>query len=138
MRSFSLSLLVAAAAPLALAQEDVSPWEVEVDGDLAVVVALGMEEEAGDIAPQSGLWEASLGFGAERTLQSGTTIGARAVLRAARDHPARPAGTGNLALATAQGPAGAYSQLAFGPEFANQGARASLETAYLFVETGYG
>lgn len=137
MRTLPLSLVLIGAGPAAFAQGMNSPWEVETSLDMTVVAAAPGEDEA-SLPDQNGLWETSLGVAAEQTLSSGITIGGRFVVRGARDNPARPAGTGNLGLAGMQGPAGAWSQVALGPQFADQRARASLETAYLFVETGYG
>lgn len=138
MRTVISSLILLSGGPAAMAEISDSPWDVEAEAELALVIGAAEGDEAAAMDMEHGLWEASFGVSAERTLQSGITIGGRAVMRAARDHAARPAGTGNLALAPMQGPAGAYSQVALGPELADGSARASLESAYLYIETGYG
>ncbi|MEL6663703.1 MAG: porin, partial [Pseudomonadota bacterium] len=137
MRGFALAAVLFGSACPALAQGSDSPWLVEYDGEATLVVA---PSGSSDIAPEreNALYEVGLGLTAERTFQSGWTLGGRAVFRAARDHPARPAGTGNLFATDLQGPGGAFSRLSAGPLNIDEGPRGSLETAYLFLDTGYG
>jgi len=137
MRGLFLSFALVAVAGQALAQGGASPWEVTREADLAVIVAPGGSSQ-GAVEREDALYEIGFGLSGERTFQNGWTFGGRVVLRASADHPARPAGVGNIAFAGQQQPAGAFSRLSTGPGFEDAGPRGSLESAYLFLETGYG
>ncbi|MEM1106832.1 MAG: porin [Pseudomonadota bacterium] len=137
-------LVVFAAAlpgPQASAQAAESAWIVTQDLDAALVLAPGGEAPEGavfDRPRERALYEVSAGLRAERLLGNGWSLGGRGALRVAKDYPTRPAGTGNLVPASVQSPAGALSRLSRGPGLAEAGPRGSLESAYLFLETGYG
>ncbi|MEO0818595.1 MAG: porin [Pseudomonadota bacterium] len=137
MRRVLVTIAVLAASAPALAQSSDSPWEVSQEAELAVIVAPG-GSSSGDVERENALYEIGLGLSGERILQSGWTIGGRAVFRASRDHRDRPGGARNVLGADTQGIAGGFSRLSLGPVGGDTGPRGSLETAYLFVETGYG
>lgn len=137
MRRVFVSVLIFLGAAPAMAQVGGSPWEFTQDAEAALVIAPGGSSE-GQVERESALYEVGLGLSAERTFQSGWTLGGRVVFRAARDHPARPGGSGNVLGAGDQSPAGAFSRLSTGPELEETGERGSLETAYVFLDTGYG
>lgn len=137
MRRVFVSVLFVLGATPAVAQVGGSPWEFTQDAEAAIVIAPGGSSE-GQVERENALYEVGLGLSAERTFQSGWTLGGRVVLRASRDHPDRPGGAGNVLGAGNQSPAGALSRLSTGPELGEAGERGSLETAYVFLETGYG
>ncbi|MEM9739594.1 MAG: porin [Pseudomonadota bacterium] len=132
-----LTILILTTAPNAAAQIGDSPWDVSQEVELALLLAPGGSVD-GAPERERALYEVGLGLSAERTFQSGWTLGGRGVFRAAQDHPDRPGGIGNILTNPSQGAAGGYSRLAAGPDLDDEGARGSLETAYLFLETGYG
>ena len=128
-----IGLLVAAAIQPAMAQ---SPLEIEFDVEtVAVISPLAKDEGATD--SEGLLAELSLETQAEKVLDNGVRLRARSVLRAQRDHPARPggsAGFGTAQLATS----GGFSGLSSGPTLDQNDIRARFETAYFQIDGGYG
>lgn len=116
----------------ALAQEDWDVWETEWEKDGALLFAPGAEEAV--------LYRLGLGFDTNRVLDSGLVLGAAARLGVELDHPAR-AGFSGIIADPGRGVvavAGAFSGLARSPGLEDDGARAVLQTAYIYAEGGYG
>ncbi|KCZ88586.1 porin [Hyphomonas jannaschiana] len=131
-RQFLLALVSAAACLPAIAQEDWDVWETDWEKDGALLFAPGAEEAV--------LYRLGLGFDTNRVLDNGLVLGAAARLDAELDHPAR-AGFSGIVADPAPGElavAGAFSGLARSPGIEEDGARAMLQTAYIYVEGGYG
>ena len=135
-----ISALCAASASAAMAQ-DAGPlvgWETRFDAEAVIVLAPGLEEDA-NFKQEAALYELSFKARAEKTLDNGAEIGARATLRIQRDHPMRAGFSGQLDDGSGL-PAtrGAFSGLASGGAAKDIGARGSLETAFIYIEGGYG
>nr|WP_321512588.1 porin [uncultured Hyphomonas sp.] len=131
-RQFLLALVSAAAYLPALAQEDWDVWETDWEKDGALLFAPGAEEAV--------LYRLGLGFDTNRVLDNGLVLGAAARLDAELDHPAR-AGFSGIIADPAPGEvavAGGFSGLARSSGLEDDGARAVLQTAYIYVEGGYG
>lgn len=137
MRKLALLVSGAMCAAPALAQADNDPWEREFWGEATLVFAPGMQSDIPG-GEEKALYDVAIGGSAERILQSGLRIGVRATLRGQKDHPVRPGHTGELPTVDFLRPAGAFSGLAAGPATTETGARGSLETAFVYVEGGYG
>lgn len=133
MKRQILLVLVSAAACLpAIAQEDWDVWETDWEKDGALLFAPGAEEAV--------LYRLGFGFDTNRVLDNGLVLGAAARLDAELDHPAR-AGFSGIVADPAPGElavVGAFSGLARSPGIEEDGARAMLQTAYIYVEGGYG
>lgn len=116
-------------------------WQERVETDLsaeaALVLGIGQGELAGIADAESGLFELALSGGGETVLDNGTLVGVRLAVRVQQDHSARQAGLGVFPGASLE-PAGVASGLGRGPEGLESGARGQLETAYLYIEGGYG
>ena len=135
-----ISVLCAASASVAVAQ-GVGPlegWETKFDAEAVIVLAPALEEDA-NLDQQAALYELSFKARTEKTLDNGVEIGARATLRVQRDHPMRAGFSGQLGE-TSGPPAlrGAFSGLTAGGGQEDIGARGSLETAFIYIEGGYG
>lgn len=118
------------------------PWEdpgglaTEVTLEGAVVLAPGGGQ--GDAEPVLGM--AELGFSADYVFSNGLEAGIQAALAVQKDHPARDGfgGVAGLPLTGLPAATGTFPGLAAGISEESREARFSLETAYLYAETGYG
>ena len=137
MRKLALLVSGAMCAAPAVAQADLDPWERELWGEATLIFAPGMQSDIPGGAEEA-LYDIAIGGSAERILQSGLRFGARVTLRGQKDHPVRPGHTGELPAVDFARPAGAFSGLAAGPADGETGPRGSLETAFVYVEGGYG
>ena len=130
-----LCLALTALAPAAAAQ-DVWDDPGGVETDVSFSGALVVAPEADEFV----LGLAKAGLSMNYVLMSGAEIGAVASLEAQMDHPAR-AGFGGVFLPDAGAgatPGGAFSGLARGPAAEDADLRFSLETAYVYIDGGYG
>ncbi|MCU0729973.1 MAG: porin [Hyphomonas sp.] len=130
----SLALVLAAVAAPASAQDvwdDAGGIETDVSWEAAAVAATDSDE--------SFLYTLRGAFAANLILDNGAEVGLRTSGGIDRDNPARPAFVGILGpaqpLAT---PPGAFSGLSRGPAPYDAGFRGRVETAYIYIEGGYG
>lgn len=138
-RPLVLAALSTALAPAAAVAQ--AGWETEFDSEAVIVLAPGFDDEGETVpTPQDVLFELSARWSAERVLDNGVEIGARATFRVQRDHVARPGFAGTPFPAPAVQPVarGAFSGLAAGPEAAETGSRAGVESAFVYARGGYG
>ena len=135
MKFAQVTLLAAAlAGPLAHAQweDDWNPWETETDFDSTMAIMPEGDEQV--------LARAWAGVSTNRILENGLEIGVAGRLEVQKDHPRRAGVSGVTAAAdgTGFGYQGAFTGLAIGAEPEDTEARAQIETAYAYVEGGYG
>ncbi|WP_213269446.1 porin [Hyphomonas sp.] len=132
-RLFCLALT--ALAPAAAAQ-DVWDDPGGVETDVSFSGALVVAPEADEFA----LGFAKAGLSLNYVLMSGAEIGAVASLEAQLDHPARAGFSGVFSSVAGAGdaPGGAFSGLARGPAAEDADLRFSLETAFIYIDGGYG
>ena len=133
--AFALAAPMVALAPAAAAQDvwdDPGGVETEASAELALVAAPGADE------PLLGLGRARMGL--NYVLMNGAEIGAVGGLELQRDHPARAGFSGVFPPSAGAGASsgGAFSGLARGGTPADQDLRISLETAYVYIDGGYG
>lgn len=128
------ALALAASSSTAFAQDvwdDAGGLETSTTLEAAAVAATDAEESV--------LYTLRGAFDANYVLDNGAEVGLRASGGIDRDNPARPAFAGVLGpaqpLAT---PPGAVSGLARGPAPYDAGFRGRVETAYIYMEGGYG
>lgn len=128
-----LAFALAAAVP-AHAQDiwdDPGGIETAWIGEAAAVLSLDTDEPA--------LFLIEGGFSANYVFQNGVEAGFRGSFGVQYDNPGRAGFSGIYGPSQpAPGPAGAWSGLARGPGAEDIGARGSIETAYIYVEGGYG
>lgn len=134
-RPGSFFLLLAGLAPAAFAQDvwdDPAGIETSWSFEAAVIAA--------PFADEGFLGLANLGFSANYVLMNGVEIGVTGAVEAQRDNPKRagfsgifPPGSDPAALS-----GGAFSGLARGPLPEDRLDRISLETAYIYMDGGYG
>lgn len=137
MRVTGLFALALAAGSGGLAQPADDVWDRESWAEATLLLAPGADSKS-DGGGEAALYELALGGSAEQILQSGLRVGIRGTFRVQRDHPQRPGFSGQLPVGPSVGPGGAFSGLAPGPGLAETGARGSLETAFAYIEGGYG
>lgn len=134
-RTGLITLALVTLAPAAAAQDvwdDPGGIEISWSFEAAVIAA--------PFADEGFLGLANLGFSANYVLMNGVEIGVTGALEAQRDNPERagfsgifPPGGDPNALS-----GGAFSGLARGPLPEDRLDRISLETAYIYIEGGYG
>lgn len=131
-RPILLAFVCAAACLPSYAQEDWDVWESDWTGEAGLLVAPGAEDPA--------LYRLGLGFKTNRVLENGLELGAAFQVDAELDHAARSGFSGIVADPAAGTPAlaGAFSGLVRSPGMEDNGARAVLQTAYVYLEGGYG
>lgn len=126
--------VLAAFAPAAAAQDvwdDAGGIETTWTGEAAAVVAPDADEPA--------LFLLEAGIATNYVLENGVEIGFRGSVGAQLDHPARAGFSGVVGPPPAAvGPAGAWPGLGRGAAAEDSGARAAVETAYIYAEGGYG
>ena len=135
MLAFALAAPIGALAPTAAAQDvwdDPAGVESEASVDLAFVVAPDADE------PVLGLARAQMAL--NYVLMNGAEIGAVGGLELQRDHPARAGFSGVFPPSAGAGASsgGAFSGLARGDTPVDRDLRISLETAYIYIDGGYG
>lgn len=116
-----------------------SGWEVGLDGEVVAVWGPGRSDVAG-LEAEKALYELSARAKAEKVLDNGAAIGARLTMRLQKDHPARAGFTGNPGVvATGVTPIRtAFSGLTLAGVPEDSGARGSIETAFIYIDGGYG
>lgn len=131
LTGLAFALAIAAPAEAQDVWDDAGGIETEWTGEAAAVLSLDTEEPA--------LFLVRGGFSANYVFQNGIEAGFRGSAGMQYDHPGRAGFSGVFGPAQpVTGPAGAYSGLARGPVAEDIGARGAIETAYLYVEGGYG
>lgn len=135
---FVLLALVSPMAPIVPVASAQDVWDdpggVETETSLEAGLVLAPDADE----PVLGLAKASLS--ANYVLMNGTIIGAAGSLEAQYDHPARAGFSGVFppAAGAGEGGGGAFSGLGRGPAREDEDLRLSIETAYLYVDGGYG
>jgi len=132
-----LSSFGAGATSAQEAEADWQRWEWSVGGEASAVISAGSDPGEGLPEVENMLAEVALQLDGYRVLANGAEIGVRGVMRAQRDHPARPGFSGRFGQ---MGPAedGLFSGLSGNGEPLDTSARLSLETAYVYFDGGYG
>lgn len=131
LTGLALALAITTPAHAQDVWDDAGGIETEWTGEAAAVLSLDTDEPA--------LFLLRGGFAANYVFQNGVEAGFRGSAGMQFDHPGRAGFSGILGPAQPNaGPAGAYSGLARGPAGENIGARGAIETAYIYVEGGYG
>ena len=130
-----------AASPFANAQSILSDWEVDARGAALIVLAPG-RDDAGEVDAELAVGEVRAEVRVDRVLENGAKIGFRLGARAQFDHPARSGFSGliggeGFALVGAS-QRGAFTGLTLGGEEEDADVRAALETAFAYIDGGYG
>ncbi len=129
-----LAIAVAALAAPAAAQDvwdDPGGIETAATYEAAFVAATDAEESV--------LYTLRGAFEANFVLENGAEVGFRTSGGLDRDNPARAGFSGVIGPSQPlAGPAGAFSGLARGPAADEAGPRGRIETAYIYIEGGYG
>jgi len=116
-------------------------WETEIRGDAVIVLAPG-RDNAGEVASEIFLADLRAEIRFERVLENGAEIGARVGGRVQLDHPQRSGFSGLLGAedTTISGltPRGAFTGLTLGGAAEETGVRAAFETAFAYIDGGYG
>ncbi|MEO1475873.1 MAG: porin [Pseudomonadota bacterium] len=118
-------------------------WEVEARADVSVVASPG-RSDAGALDSEPVLGDARAEVRFERVLDNGAEIGLRVGGRAQFDHPARQGfsgriGDGSASLLTIGPlPRGAFTGLTLGGPLEDDGFEIELETAFAYIDGGYG
>ncbi|MEM8634096.1 MAG: porin [Pseudomonadota bacterium] len=118
-------------------------WEMEFRADVSLVASPG-REDAGEVDSEPVLGDTRAELRFEKVLESGAEIGARIGGRAQFDHPARQGfsgriGDGTVAAGTAGLlPRGAFTGLTVGGPLEDDGFEIELETAFVYIDGGYG
>lgn len=133
--AFALAAPMVALAPAASAQDvwdDPGGVESEASGEIALVAAPDADEAV------LGLARARMAI--NYVLMNGAEIGAVGGVELQRDHPARAGFSGVFPPSAGAGASsgGAFSGLARGDTPADRDLRISLETAYIYIDGGYG
>ncbi len=113
-------------------------WEADLRADAVIALSPG-RSDAGDRDAEPVLGHVGAELRLERVLQNGAEIGVRLGVRAQADHPARQGFSGQVGDAGA-GPLlrGAFTGLAAGGPEEDDGFEAELETAFAYIDGGYG
>ena len=141
-RRIGLAVMTAFAAGPAMGQPfDLAEWTVDTRADATIVFAPGRDNAGPPEAEMfAGQVRGELRF--ERVLDNGAEIGARIGGVAQLDHPARAGFSGRIGDGTAAlfgpQPRGAFTGLTLGGPLEDTGVRAQLETAFVYIDGGYG
>lgn len=131
LTGFAFALLITAPAAAQDVWDDAGGIETAWTGEAAAVLSLDTEEPA--------LFLLRGGYSANYVFSNGVETGFRGSAGMQLDHPGRAGFSGILGPPQPSfGPAGAYSGLARGPAPEDVGARGAIETAYFYMEGGYG
>lgn len=146
-RTLLIPALISSAAclvqtPSASAQSwEVGNWTIESNGELAAAFSPG-RSDAGDTEARLALGSLRAELRFERVLENGVEIGVRLGGKAQRDHPGRSGFSGRIGDGSAEfdglAPRGAFTGLTLGGAAEQTGVRAQLETAFVYVDGGYG
>lgn len=144
--TFLLALLGVGAGVLmgtATAQQGLvwQDWGFEARGE-AVVVFSPARDDAVSVEAEIFLTDLKADLRAERVLENGAEIGLQLGGRVQLDHPQRSGFSGQLgggALSdTSPAPRGAFTGLTAGGAAEDSGVRAAFETAFAYIDGGYG
>ena len=149
LRTSLILAILLSAAPLMSAQTATlfDDWEVEPRAEAVLVLAPG-RDDAGDGDREVFLTDVRASLKIDRVLDNGAEIGVRIGGRFQRDHPQRAgfsgqipdlaAGAGLGQPVTALAPRGAFTGLTLGGAPEDSDLRAALETAFVYLDGGYG
>ncbi|MEL7129552.1 MAG: porin [Pseudomonadota bacterium] len=129
-------LSMSAAGQNALFQD----WEHAVEADVIFVASPG-RSDAGALESEPVLGELAAAFKLERVLDNGAEIGTRLGIKAQADHPARAGFSGRVGPGLSEDGLslrGAFTGLTAGGELEDDQFRVSLETAFVYIDGGYG
>ncbi len=132
-----LSFFGAGATCAQEAEPDWKSWDWSFGGEASVVMSAGSDPGEGLPDAENLLAEVALQVDGYRVLANGAEIGVRGVVRAQRDHPARPGFAGRFGGA-GRGQDGLFSGLSASGAPLDVSSRLSLETAYIYIDGGYG
>ena len=131
-RFLSTIASVCLAFPFAMSQEVTT----NVETDATVVVALGWDNQ--DQAYPA-LFEIGVTSRISNILDNGSEIGGRFTVRGSQDNPSRVSGGGQLAILGQSSVPGIHTDVRFSDDkLSTVGPRARIETAYLYIDGGYG
>lgn len=133
--------VLAGAAPALAEKIDIAGWQVDPRLEGTIVLAPG-RDDAGTTEAEVFATAVRAQLIADRVLDNGAEIGVRLGGALQLDHPARAGFSGQLqdtGLAfLGPAPRGAFSGLTAGGAEEDTGVRAQLETAFIYVDGGYG
>lgn len=141
-RRTGLIAMAALSCGPAMAQPfDLSDWTIDTRADAIIAFAPGRDSDGSPEAEMfAGQVRGEIRF--ERVLDNGAEIGARLGGVAQLDHPARAGFSGRIGDGTAAlfgpQPRGAFTGLTLGGPLEDTGVRAQLETAFVYIDGGYG
>ncbi len=129
-------LFFVASVLLALSYAAGQEFTSRIETEATVAVALGWDSKKG---AYPALFEIGVTSHSANILDNGSEIGAKFTLRGSQDNPKRVAGGGRIAdLGTLAIP-GIHTDVKFTNEtYPDAGPRARIETAFLYVDGGYG
>lgn len=134
----SLTLL-----PVGIAQSSafLEDWDLDASGEVVIVYSPG-RDDAGAVDSELILADLRVGITADRVLDNGAKIGVRVDGRVQFDHPQRAGFSGQIEgggfTGTGLAPRGAFTGLTLGGEAEDAGLRAAFETAFAYIDGGYG
>ena len=137
------------AAPIVSAQTSAlfEDWQLDARGEAVIVLAPG-RDDAGDVEAELFQTDVRASVKIDRVLENGAEIGVRIGGIVQLDHPQRAGfsgqipdlvgggGTGQVPLTLA--PRGAFTGLTLGGAAEDGDLRAALETAFIYIDGGYG
>ena len=130
--------LITAIASTLLASATAVSQELKVDFNASATVAIALGwNKSKEVYPA--LYEIGLTTSAASVLDNGSEIGARFTLRGSQDNPLREAGSGELTSLGRIVLPGTYTDVKVVEEsLVDAGPRARFETAYFYIDGGYG
>ncbi|MEM9669669.1 MAG: porin [Pseudomonadota bacterium] len=119
-----------------------SDWEIDTRADVSIVASPG-RTDAGDLESEPVLGDLRAELRLERVLDNGAEIGVRIGGRGQFDHPARQGFSGQIGDGSATSsieplPRGAFTGLTLGGPLEEDGFEVELETAFAYIDGGYG
>ncbi|MEO1406466.1 MAG: porin, partial [Pseudomonadota bacterium] len=124
----------------AMAQQGLlADWEVDYRADASLAASPG-RSDAGERDSEPVLGDVRAEIRIERVLDNGMEIGGRLGARAQFDHPERQGFSGRIGDGVGPGvfPRGAFTGLTLGGPLEDDGFEIELETAFVYVDGGYG
>jgi hypothetical protein len=116
-------------------------WEFEVRGEAVAVLSPG-RDDAASVEAEVFLTDLKADLRAERVLENGAEIGVQLGGRVQLDHPQRSGFSGQVGGGvfsdTTLAPRGAFTGLTSGGEAEDSRVRAAFETAFVYIDGGYG
>jgi len=140
LKRWAVCGLMAASAGEAFAQAGDTEWDAwnwRLQTEASVVLSAGTDPGDGLPEGENVLAEAALTLAGDRVLANGAEIGLRGTLRAQQDHPARPGFAGRFGAAGSP-EAGLQSGLSAAGASLDVTGRLRAETAYIYIDGGYG